>query len=359
MTAPGVRPTAPPVGDPAPAPGRRHPAVRHRPARSLLVGAILLVVLAGCGTAGATERPTGTTTTIPAPPPAAALVAPAAADGGTPLARGWTPPAGMPTTGAVTTAAIPGIVSGFEAADAWIYLPPAYGSIPRGELPTLVLMAGNPGEPQDWFDGGGVAATMDAYAADHGGLAPVVVVPDWFGTSGENPLCVDSAVGGNDFTYLTVDVRDWIIDQLGVDPDPQRWAVGGLSAGGTCALQIAVREPAQFPTVLAFSTQDHPVLEDGEDTLATLFDDDEDAYDAIDPMAVFDTTTFPASAGLFAAGEDDDVYGPQTRAVYDAAEAAGMNAQYTTFPGGHDFGVWSSALVWATPWLGSRLGIAP
>lgn len=283
----------------------------------------------------------------------------AAARGELPLTQSWHPPADLPAAGQVVEVSIPGTVSGFSAGAAWIYLPPAYATRPRAELPVLILMAGDPGEPRDWFDEGGVAATMDAYAAAHGGLAPVVVVPDWLGTTGDNPLCVDSAAAGDDWTYLTVDVRNWVLDSLQVDPDPRGWAVGGLSAGGTCALQMATRDPADYPTVLAFSAQAHPLLEDGEDTVETLFGGDQNAYDAIDPMAILTSTRFPAGAGFFAAGEDDEIYGPQTRTVYAAAEAAGMDVQYAALPGGHEFGVWSAALALAAPWLGSRLRITP
>ncbi|MEP6981548.1 MAG: alpha/beta hydrolase-fold protein, partial [Nakamurella sp.] len=281
--------------------------VRSGPVRSgrvwsALVGLTVFAVLSGCTAAGATATETGSGD--PPSPASDATAATAGSVAGTkpPLIDRWVPPADLPTAGEVTVAPIPGPVSGFDAADAWIYLPPAYATVPRGELPVLILMSGQPGTPEDWFDGGGVAATMDAYAADHEGLAPIVVVPDWLGTSGGNPLCVDSTAGGNDYSYLTIDVHDWIVHDLGVDPDPSRWAVGGLSAGGTCALQIAVRDPAQYPTVLAFSTQDHPSLEGDEDTVDVLFDGDEDAYAAVDPMAVLATSRFPDSAGLFATG---------------------------------------------------------
>jgi S-formylglutathione hydrolase FrmB len=343
--------------------------VRHRFGVTTLVAAGLVVVLSGCAATQVDDSPAGSPTgssvvgaDVPDHVPAVealtdttALVVP---DGDLPLIDTWQPPAGLPAVGQVTAVPIPGIVSGFSAGDAWIYLPPAYATVPRARLPVLILMAGQPGEPRNWFDGGDLAATMDSYAAAHAGLAPVVVVPDWLGTSGGNPLCVDSPAAGNDWTYLTVDVHDWILDRLQVDPDPAHWAVGGLSAGGTCALQLATRDPAAYPTVLAFSTQDHPVLETGEDTVDTVFGGDRDAYDAADPMALLATGTFPGSAAFFAAGEDDDVYGPRTTAVYEAARDAGMDVRYATLPGGHDFVVWSAALELAVPWLGARLGIS-
>lgn len=342
--------------------------VRHRAGVTTAAAVGLLVVLSGCAATRADSAVAGAATgegvvtadvpdLVPAVEALTDTTALVARDGELPLIDTWQPPAGLPAVGQVTVVPIPGTVSGFSAGDAWIYLPPAYATVPRARLPVLILMAGQPGVPRNWFDGGDVAATMDAYAAAHAGLAPVVVVPDWLGTSGDNPLCVDSPTAGNDWTYLTVDVHDWILDRLQVDPDPAHWAVGGLSAGGTCALQLATRDPAAYPTVLAFSTQDHPMLETGEDTVDTVFGGDRDAYDATDPMALLAAGTFPDSAGFFAAGEDDDVYGPQTTAAYEAARDAGMDVRFATLPGGHDFSFWSAALALAVPWLGDRLGI--
>ena len=132
----------------------------------------------------------------------------------------------MPATGTVSTVAIPGTKSRFAARDAWIYLPPAYLTTPRAELPVIMLMAGQPGEPRDWFEAGKLGAVMDAFAAQHQGLAPVVVVVDHLGDRFANPGCVDSPQG-NVFTYLTPDVPDWIKANLQVAPDTQ----SGPSAG--------------------------------------------------------------------------------------------------------------------------------
>lgn len=272
-----------------------------------------------------------------------------------PLADSWTAPVGLGTAGQVTTVTIPGTISGFRARAAWIYLPPAYRAEPRPLLPVLILLTGQPGEPRNWFDGSHVPQIMDAYAAAHEGLAPVVVVPDWIGTAIANPLCVDSTAGGKDYTYLTRDVPNWIRAELEIDTRPSRWAVGGLSAGATCAGQLAVNDPDQFPTLLFFSGQTEPTLSDRADTVATLFGGDEAAFVKINPLDVLARTRFPDSAAIFAAGAQDAVYGPQTRTVYQAALAAGMDAQYLDLPGGHNSPFWASALAASTDWLGTRL----
>ena len=219
----------------------------------------------------------------------------------------------------------------------------------------LILLSGQPGEPRNWFDGSHVPEIMDAWAARHGGLAPVVVVPDWIGTAGANPLCVDSAAGGNDDTYLSRDVPDWIRDELEIDPRPSRWAVGGLSAGATCAGQLAVNHPTRFPTFLFYSGQTEPTLSDRADTVAALFGGDEAAFVRVNPLDVLRSRDFAGTAAVFSAGAQDADFGPQTRTVYRAALAAGVDAWYLDLPGRHNSPFWASALAGSMDWLGSRL----
>jgi len=150
----------------------------------------------------------------------------------------WRAPPGMPEAGRIAQVVIPGRVSQFGARPAWIYLPPAYLGSPRAVLPVLVLIPGQPGGPEDWLLAGRLAGIVDAFAAAHHGLAPVVAVPDVTGSVFGNPLCMDSRLGRTE-TYLATEVPEWVASNLQVDP--QRRAIGGFSFGGTCALQLAVR----------------------------------------------------------------------------------------------------------------------
>jgi len=78
------------------------------------------------------------------------------------LADVWHAPAGLPSAGVVSSVAIPGTVSGFQARNALVYLPPAYQVSPRPLLPVLVLLPGQPGGPDDWFGPGQLAKALDA-----------------------------------------------------------------------------------------------------------------------------------------------------------------------------------------------------
>ena len=284
--------------------------------------------------------------------------APVAAAADSTLSARWSPPAGMPSAGTVTSAAVPGTVSGFAARDAWIYLPPAYASTPRALLPVLVLLPGQPGEPRDWFNAGHLAATMDTYAAAHGGLAPVVVVADPLGATLANPLCVDSPLG-HTFTYLSVDVPVWIRTHLQVDPNPRHWAVGGLSFGGTCSLQLAVNAPTVYPTFLDFSGQAEPTLGERTRTVNAAFGGDPAAFARVNPLDVLRHQRFPGTAGVITVGRDDAEYGPQATRVVAATTAAGMQIHYLALPGGHAWPVWASALEGSLSFLSQRTGLTP
>ncbi|TQM10804.1 alpha/beta hydrolase [Pseudonocardia kunmingensis] len=277
---------------------------------------------------------------------------------GLPLSAVWRPPAGMPDAGVVTEVAIPAPESGFAARPAWLYLPPAYLSRPRAQLPVLVLLSGQPGSPRDWLDGGELARRMDAFAAAHDGLAPVVVMADHLGAPLANPLCTDSRLG-NVATYLSVDVPAWIRDTLQVDADPAGWAVGGFSNGGTCALQMAVTAPQVYPTFVDISGEDEPTLGDHAATVQAAFGGDEAAFAAVNPLDVLAQRQFPATAGYLVAGRDDAVYLPQAQRVFAACQAAGMDVGLHVLPGGHTFEVWGPGLEQALPWLATRLGMTP
>ncbi|MBY4128312.1 esterase [Rhodococcus fascians] len=269
----------------------------------------------------------------------------------------WQDPGGLPTGGSVVTTDIAGRSSGFAARPAKIYLPPAYFASRRPSLPVLVLLAGQPGSPGDWLRSGGLVRTMDEFAARHSGLAPVVVVADGTGSTLGNPLCVDSS-RGNAATYLAIDVPAWIKTFLQVDSTTSSWAVGGLSYGGTCALQLATNYPSVFPTFLDISGQAEPTL-GGERrrTVDAVFGGDATAFEKVNPLDKLRSNSYPHSGGVFVVGARDGENKPGLVALYEAAAAAGMDVSFQEIPGGHDFRVWSGGLSSQIDFIAARLGI--
>jgi len=272
------------------------------------------------------------------------------------LAQVWRSPPGMPAHGVVSQVVIASPVSRFAARRGWVYLPPAYLTSPRALLPVLVLLAGQPGSPIDWLNGGRLATVLDGFAEQHGGLAPVVVIPDDLGRPLANPLCLDSRLGMVE-TYLSTDVPAWIRSNLQVDPDPRQWTIGGYSHGGTCALQLAVRAPEVYPTFIDISGQDEPTLGDRQTTVRAAYGGDHEAFRQVNPLDILATRRFPASAAMIVAGRQDAMYRPQQQRVLAACRAAGMDVDWLDLPGGHGWSVWGPGLQQSLPWLGARTGL--
>lgn len=254
---------------------------------------------------------------------------------------------------------VPGTVSHFAARPATVYVPASYDA-GTSDLPVLVLLTGQPGHVVDWIEGGRLAQTMDAFAARHGGAAPIVMVADGLGDTEANPMCMDSDLG-NAATYLSVDVPHWVRSNFRVSSDPRAWAVGGYSYGGTCALQLAVTAPSVYPTFLDISGEDEQRRGTRSESVAAAYGTDtpanEERFERMTPLNILSRNSFPDSAGAFVVGTDDEEFRPQTERTYRAAEAAGLDVHYRELPGGHSMQVWAPALEQEMDWLGERVGL--
>ncbi len=340
----------------------RLPGARWR-GRVAAIGAALLVLLMAGSQINRhfDQYPTGRvllapwlagTTALPTGSANSTVTAPA----GRTLAEVWQAPAGLPAKGTVSLAALPGAKRGFTPRAAYIYLPPAYHADPRPLLPVLVLLAGQPGSPADWVHSGQLADMMDAFAAEHQGLAPVVVAVDPTGSTWGNKLCMDSKLARAQ-SYLAEDVPNWVHSHLQTATGRGAWAIGGLSLGGTCSLQLAVNAPQVYGSFVDISGQQEPTLGSHGRTVDEAFGGDESAFQAVDPLHVMARQNFPATAASFVVGRGDGEFGPQNRKVYQAALAAGMKAEFTQVPGGHDWTVFRAGLSGQLPWLARQTGL--
>lgn len=252
----------------------------------------------------------------------------------------WRAPASMPAVGRVSSVAIPGTISGFVARNAVVYLPPAALTDNPPLLPVMVLLSGQPGIPDDMFNAAGALDVANKYAATHGGLAPIIVAPDQLGSRDANPMCIDSPLG-NSATYLTKDVPNWIRANLGVLPERSKWAIGGFSQGGTCAIQLGSSFPALFGSLIDISGELDVSIGSVAKTVKTAFGGDRARYDAAQPLATLSAgAPFKDTFATFAVGANDHTYKSGQQEVAAAAKAAGMKTDY--------FEVADSAHDWTT-----------
>ncbi|MFG6503062.1 alpha/beta hydrolase [Microbacterium sp. P05] len=259
-----------------------------------------------------------------------------------PTIADWTAPAGMPTAGTVASVTIPATVSTFVARDAVVYLPPAALTTNPPLLPVMIMLSGQPGSPEDPLTTAHLRESLDAYAAAHQGLAPIVVSPDQLGAPGNNPMCVDSPLG-NSATYLTVDVVTWIKANLPVLDAPDDWGIGGLSQGGTCSIQLGAAHPELFSAILDASGEEFPTLGDEATTIQQGFGGDADAYAAAHPAAILAANApYTDTFAVFGVGSEDTAFLPGVQKLYQDAKDAGMDATYIEAQGSaHDATTWS------------------
>jgi S-formylglutathione hydrolase FrmB len=281
---------------------------------------------------------------------------------GAPPATGleqWHAPRDLPA-GVMGKTAIPGTVSGFRSRDAYVYLPPAYQSSPRPALPVLVLFSGQPGSPADWLTGGALQSRLDSFAAQHAGVAPVTVVVDPNGSASANTLCMDSRIARAD-TFLARDVPDWINRTFDVDPDPRKWAAGGFSFGGTCAMQMVTRHPNVYGAALAFSSEKEPTLAKERDkTIQATFGADAAAFDRLTPLSVLAKDRFDGHGVFFAAGERDPDFTGYMDVLSEAARKAGFTVETHRIANvGHSWETAANGLPGGLDFLARRWGIAP
>jgi hypothetical protein len=182
-----------------------------------------------------------------------------------------------------------------------VWLPPAWSTKERRHLGVIELIAGVPGDPRSWLHGTDVIHTAIAFASRHRGMAPVLVFPDANGSWGGDTECVDGSRGKAE-TYLTSDIRYDVGHQLGVSTDPRQWAIGGLSAGGTCGLMLDLRHPDAARTFLDISGEVRPEIGDRATTTQALYGGSDAAWWAHDPATLLRTHRYDGMAGVFAAG---------------------------------------------------------
>ncbi len=252
--------------------------------------------------------------------------------------------------------------SGFRHRGEFGYLPPAwFASNPPPRLPVLLMIGGELNTPADWVRAGNAVAIADAFAAAHGGRAPVLVFADVGGAFNNDTECVNGT-RGRVADHLVNDVVPKVISTFGVSADPAHWGVVGWSMGGTCAVDLTVMHPDRFSTFEDIAGDLSPNTGTKEQTIDRLFGGNAAAYAAFDPSTVI-TRHGPYSgvSGWFAVNGAGAAPPPQAAAAQTLSALGtsyGIRCVVATRPGGHDWPFASRSFAEALPWLAGRIGVA-
>lgn len=247
-------------------------------------------------------------------------------------------------------------ISGFSHRREWVYLPPAWFS--GTQLPAILMLGGEFGTPADWIRVGDATTALDAYAAAHNGNAPIAVFADATGGFTVDTECVDGP-RGHAAAHLTSEVIPEIGELFGLGAQP-KWGVVGFSAGGTCAVDLAVMHPETFSAFVDIGGDIGPNSGTREQTIDRLFGGDAEAYWRFDPAtAISRHGPYTGLSGLFAVpgtdGGRDGVGQDAAEALCEAAQGSRISCGVMGLPGKHDWPSAAGAFAETLPWLADRL----
>jgi enterochelin esterase-like enzyme len=251
--------------------------------------------------------------------------------------------------------AIPNTLSHFPARDASVYYPPAALVKNPPRLPFVLMMMGQPGDPDPQF----IAQVLNKSAAAHNGLAPIVIVADQLSNPSIDPVCADSAKYGNAGTYITRDVVNWAKSHLNILKEPKYWTIAGYSNGGACAFKFAAQSPEIWGNLIDISGDEFPGVEIQQQTIKDVFNGSTSAFDAQKPTAILSKHKYPDMYAVFTAGQNDPGFTPGAQRNEKAAAAAGWHTTFYSVPGaGHTGEAVTGGLTKGFDVLYPRLGLS-
>jgi S-formylglutathione hydrolase FrmB len=267
----------------------------------------------------------------------------------------------LPDHGATLSVPIPGTNLKFTPRPAYVWVPPAWFARNRPQLPVIELLHGTPGDPSNWTKSSYADATALAFAEQHHGIAPIIVMPDVNGSWGGDTECVNSTMYGDVETYLTKTVPAYMRKSFNASTAAGSIAIAGLSEGGLCATTLALNNPKEYAAFGNYSGDESPTYQSDsqQQTIQTLFGGSTASYNAHNPSYILAQQRFTGLSGWFEAGAQDPVAVKAAHALQPLAAGAGIGTCLATPSGGHDFTFWQQSFSDSLPWLSWKLKLTP
>jgi S-formylglutathione hydrolase FrmB len=252
--------------------------------------------------------------------------------------------------GTVFSVRLPGRKSGISR-DGEVYLPAAYFSAAGSStnFPVIEFFHGYPGIPGNWTGALHLGTLLDTEISA-GRIPPLIAVVPAVTAGGSDTECVNAVGGEQDETYLTVDVPEDLGRAFRILPAAGSWAAAGISMGGYCALNLALRNPWRYRaagSLSGYATAD-PAL------AAHLFRGDVLARYANSPAWWAQNRAVNLPALYLVAGTADHDAVTQD-SLLQAALANRTPLTTVLVPGGHNFKLWAAATPPMIDWIASFL----
>jgi len=216
----------------------------------------------------------------------------------------------------------------------------------------MYLLHGSPGISVDWLRAGWVDRALDDLLAKHR-IAPfIVVLPDVNGGYRRDTECEDIAGGPKTQTYLVRDVVDYVDANYRTIPNRDARVIGGLSTGGYCAINLALRHQDVFSGIVSHSGYDRP---DHNLYTGDLFGSDRQAERANTPSEYLPTITLTKPLGVYLdVGASDNGSRVESVALQRIFERRGVSVTFHDYADeSHSWQAWRRNLFSSLPWVSS------
>lgn len=240
---------------------------------------------------------------------------------------------------------------------AFVYLPPQYfqKAYHRMRFPVIVALSGYPGSIFNLAQYLRVSQTAGDLQSK-GQMQPTIMVmirPTI--APPRDTECVDVPGGPQTETFLAKDLPEAIRSVYRAGHDASAWGVMGYSSGGSCALQLTMRNPGVYTTAAALSP-DYRVKDDP--TTGNLFGSGpgrQARVDGHDLMWRLKHLPVPQVSVLVANSKHGEKGYPETQAFIKAVRAPMRVVSILPESGSHNFPTWVREMPAALKWMNGQL----
>jgi enterochelin esterase-like enzyme len=209
---------------------------------------------------------------------------------------------------------------------------------------------GSPGIALDWIRGGFADRAMDTLIRERRVRPFLVVFPDFNLGYRRDTECQDVVRGPQIQTFLTRYLVHYVDTHFRTVPSRRARAIGGLSTGGYCGINLGFRHPDVFSAVVSHSGYFAP---DVNAYTGNLFGGDAHlrALNTPDYYLPSIRIVRPMGAYLDAGTEDRDSLGQSERMAWVMRDR-GVDVTFLPIArGAHTWVEWHAALAFSLPWV--------
>ncbi|MFB7915851.1 alpha/beta hydrolase [Streptomyces sp. NPDC056061] len=242
-----------------------------------------------------------------------------------------------------------GRVSGVRG-EVYVWLPPQYDepSFRHRKFPVVELLGGFPGSAKAWFASLRVQSQLEA-GMRSGKIAPFILVePRTNLLAGKDTGCANVPGVVDAESWLSVDVRQMVIDNFRAESRASRWAVAGYSAGAHCAVKMALAHPDRYRAAVGLSGYNDPAAE-----RASLTARDPHLRKVNNPLWILRHATTPPRVSLYLSGSRDDGY--RDGLALQRAAVLPTRVAVAAVSGPHTTGLWERQVPQVFRWLTAEL----